>query len=127
MSRDLIDKVHHWQSEGLNAELQLEWNKPQQFTSVEMKFDTNLQRLMMMHKNPAKNKNQVLAIPPELIKELSVEARISGLWKEVGKKDYNMTRLVKINFDAVKATAIRIKLKNTHGKEHIRMYEVRCY
>ena len=127
VSRDEINKIHHWQSEGLNAELQLEWNKPQKFTSVEMKFDTNLQRLMMMHKNPAKNKGQVLSIPPELVKDLSVEARINGQWKEVGKKEYNITRLVKVNFDEVRATAIRVKLKNTHGKENIRMYEVRCY
>ncbi|SDR70182.1 FAD dependent oxidoreductase [Polaribacter sp. KT25b] len=127
VSRDEINKIHHWQSEGLNAELQLEWNKPQKFTSVEMKFDTNLQRLMMMHKDPAKNKGQVTAVPPELIKDFTVEARVQGNWKEVGKKEYNITRLVKINFDEVKATAIRLKLKNTHGKENIRMFEVRCY
>ncbi|MEN8703378.1 MAG: FAD-dependent oxidoreductase [Polaribacter sp.] len=127
IGRDVADKINHWQSEGLNAEIQLEWNKPQKFTSVEMKFDTNLHRLMMMHKNPAKNKGQVLAIPPELVKDLAVEARVNGQWKEVGKKEYNMTRLVKVNFDEVKATAIRVKLKNTHGKEKIRMYEVRCY
>ena len=123
----MIDKINHWQSDGLNAELQLEWNKPQKFTSVEMKFDTNLQRLMMMHKNPAKNKGQVMAVPPELVKDFTVEARIQGSWKEIGKKEYNITRLVKINFDEVTATAIRLKLKNTHGKENIRMYEVRCY
>lgn len=127
ISRDEINKIHHWQSVGLNAELQLEWNKPQKFTSVEMKFDTNLQRNMMMHKNPAKNKNQVTAVPPELVKDFTVEARVNGQWEEVGKKEYNLTRLVKINFNEVKATAIRLKLKNTHGKENIRMYEVRCY
>ena len=127
VGRDMVDKINHWQSDGLNAELQLEWNKPQKFTSVEMKFDTNLQRLMMMHKNPAKNKGQVMAVPPELVKDFTVEARIQGSWKEIGKKEYNITRLVKINFDEVTATAIRLKLKNTHGKENIRMYEVRCY
>jgi hypothetical protein len=127
IGRDLVDKKQHWQSDGLNAKLQLEWNKPQKFTSVEMKFDTNLQRLMMMHKNPDKNKGQVTAVPPELVKDFTVEARVHGSWKEVGKKEYNITRLVKINFEEVKATAIRLKLKNTHGKENIRMYEVRCY
>ena len=127
VGRDLIDQINHWQSEGLNAELQLEWNKPQTFTSVEMKFDTNLQRNLMMHKNPDKNKDQVTAVPPELVKDFSVEARVNGVWKEVGKKQYNLTRLVKIKFAEVKATAIRIKLTNTHGKENIRMYEVRCY
>mgnify|MGYP005989112749 CR=1 FL=1 len=127
VGRDEVDKIHHWQSDGLNAEVQLEWNKPQNFTSVEMKFDTNLQRKINFHKNPAKNEGQVMGIPPELVKEFTVEARVQGSWKEVGKKDYNITRLVKINFDEVKATAIRLQLKSTHGKENIRMYEVRCY
>ncbi|SDW30452.1 FAD dependent oxidoreductase [Lutibacter oricola] len=127
VSRDEIEKIHHWQSEGLNEELQLEWNKPQKLTSVEMKFDTNLQRKMMMHKNPAKNKGQVIGIPPELIKNLSVEARVKGDWVEVGKVDYNKTRLVKVNFNEVKTTAVRVKLKDTHGAESIKMFEIRCY
>ncbi|QVY65584.1 FAD-dependent oxidoreductase [Polaribacter sp. Q13] len=127
VGRDEVDKIHHWQSDGLNADLQLEWNKPQRFTSVEMKFDTNLQRKINFHKNPNKYSEQLLVVPPELVKDFTVEARIQGSWKEVGKKEYNITRLVKINFDEIAATAIRLKLKNTHGKENIRMYEVRCY
>ncbi|WP_298365782.1 FAD-dependent oxidoreductase [uncultured Lutibacter sp.] len=127
VSRDEIEKIHHWQSEGLNEELQLEWNKPQKLTSVEMKFDTNLQRKMMMHKNPEKNKGQIIGIPPELIKNLSVEARVKGDWVEVGKVDYNKTRLVKVNFNEVKTTAVRVKLKETHGAESIKMFEIRCY
>ncbi|WP_111708880.1 FAD-dependent oxidoreductase [Lutibacter citreus] len=127
VSRDEVDKIHHWQSEGLNEELQLEWSKPQNLTSVEMKFDTNLQRKMMMHKDPEKNKGQIIGIPPELIKNLSVEARIKGDWVEVGKVEYNKTRLVKVNFNEVKTTAIRVKLKETHGAESIKMFEIRCY
>ena len=127
VSRDEVDVPHHWKSNGLNAELQLEWNKPQKLSSVEMKFDTNLQRKMNMHKNPAKNKGQFQVIPPELIKDLSVEARVKGNWIEVGKVDYNKTRLVKVNFDEINTTAVRVKLKATHGEPNIKMFEIRCY
>lgn len=127
VSRDEVDIPHHWKSEGLNVELQLEWSKPQNLTSVEMKFDTNLQRKMMMHKNPAKNVGQVLAIPPELIKKLSVEARINGSWKEIGSVENNKTRLVKVKFNEVKTTAVRVKLKETHGDPDVKMFEIRCY
>ncbi|NJB83686.1 FAD-dependent oxidoreductase [Wenyingzhuangia aestuarii] len=127
VSRDEVDKVHHWQSEGLNATLQLEWIKPQKLTSVELKFDTNLQRKMMMHKNPAKNEGQVTAIPPELIKTFNVEARINGNWVEIGKVTYNKTRLVKVNFDEIKTTTVRLNLKETHGAPNVKMFEVRCY
>ena len=111
----------------LNEELQLEWNKPQKLTSVEMKFDTNLQRKMMMHKNPAKNKGQIIGIPPELVKKLSVEVRVKGDWVEVGKVVYNLTRLVKVNFNETKTTAVRVKLKETHGEANVKMFEIRCY
>ncbi len=127
VSRDEVDKIHHWQSEGVNATLQLEWVKPQKLTSVELKFDTNLQRKMMMHKNPAKNQGQVTAIPPELIKIFTVEARIKGNWVEIGKVDYNKTRLVKINFGEIKTTTIRVNLKETHGAPNVKMFEIRCY
>lgn len=127
VSRDEVDIPHHWKSEGTNAELQLEWSTPQNLTSVEMKFDTNLQRKMMMHKNPAKNVGQVLTIPPELIKNLSVEARVNGSWKEIGTVEYNKTRLVKVKFNEVKTTAVRVKLKETHGDPDVKMFEIRCY
>ena len=127
IGRAEVDKINHWQSNGLNAELQLEWEQKQNLTSVELKFDTNLQRKMMMHKNPAKNKNQVIGVPPELVKNFSVEARLNGQWKEVGKVENNLTRLVKVNFDKVTITAVRVKLKDTYGDPNIKIFEIRCY
>ena len=127
VSRDEVDKIHHWKSEGLNAQLQLEWEKSQKLTSVEMKFDTNLQRKINMHKNPAKHEKQPMEIPKELIKKLSVEARIKGQWMEVGKVESNLARLVKVKFKEIKATAIRVQLKETYGEPNIKMFEIRCY
>ncbi len=127
VGRAEVDKINHWQSNGLNAELQLEWKNKQSLTSVELKFDTNLQRKMMMHKNPAKNKGQVIGVPPELVKNFSVEVRIAGQWQEVGKVEENLTRLVKVNFNEVKTTAVRVKLKDTYGDPNIKVFEIRCY
>ncbi|UMB54039.1 FAD-dependent oxidoreductase [Lutibacter sp. A64] len=127
VSRDEIDKPHHWQSDGLNAELQLEWRSPVNLTSVEMKFDTNLQRKMMMHKNPKKNEGQILEIPPELVKSFVVEARVKGNWEKLGAVDNNKTRLVKVIFDKIKTTAVRVKINETHGAPNVKMFEIRCY
>lgn len=127
VSRDEVDKIHHWQSEGLNAEVQLEWKKKVKLTSVEMKFDTNLQRKINMHKNPKKHENQPMEIPKELVKKFSVKVREQGSWKEVGKVDFNLTRLVKVKFDEVSTTAVRIELQETHGAPNIKMFEIRCY
>ena len=127
VSRDEVDKIHHWQSDGLNAELQLEWNKPQKLTSVEMKFDTNLQRKINMHKQPKKHETQPMEIPVELVKNFRVEARVKGNWVEVGQVQNNLTRLVKVKFDEVKASAVRVKLKDTYGDSNVKMFEIRCY
>ena len=127
ISRDEVSKIHHWQSNGLNAEVQLEWEKSVDLASVVLKCDTNLQRLIMMHKNPEKYKNQVQAVPPELMKTLSCEARINGKWVEVASVENNLTRLVQFNFPQVKATAVRVKLKETWGAKNAKLFEIRCY
>ncbi|MDO6854085.1 FAD-dependent oxidoreductase [Cellulophaga lytica] len=127
VGRDEVDKIHHWQADGLNAELQLEWKKNIDLSSVEFKFDTNLQRKMMMHKNPAKNKGQVIGVPPELVKSFSVMARQNGNWETIAEVTGNRTRLVKVNFNTIKTTAIRVTFKDTYGDPNIKLFEVRCY
>lgn len=126
-SRDELDKIHHWESDGLNAVLQLEWVKAIDVSSVEIKANTNLQRMIQMHKDPEKNFNQVPGVPPELLKNLTVEARVNGAWVEVAKVNDNITRLIKMKFPTVKASAVRIKLIDTWGAENIELFEVRCY
>ncbi|XMO85903.1 FAD-dependent oxidoreductase [Algibacter sp. AS12] len=127
VSRDEVDKIHHWQSDGLNAELQLEWEKTQNLTSVEIKFDTNLQRKINMHKQPKKHLTQPMEIPKELIKNFSVEARVKGNWVKIGDIQNNLSRLVKVKFDEIKTTAVRVKLNDTYGEPNVKMFEIRCY
>lgn len=126
-SRDKVDEIHHWQSDGLNAEVQLEWKQSVNLSCVELKGNTNLQRKINMHKNPEKNKLQVMGVPPELVKKLSVEVRVKGQWKEVATVDDNISRKVKIQFETVKTSAVRVKLQETWGDENVRLYEIRCY
>ncbi|NLR93431.1 FAD-dependent oxidoreductase [Flammeovirga agarivorans] len=127
ISRDVGDVVHHWESEGKNAEVLLEWEKSVSISQLELKGDTNLRRNMMMHKNPDKNAKQVTAVPPELLKDFTVEVRVNGQWKEVAKVEDNLTRLVKLSFDATNTTGVKLKLKDTWGADNIRLYEVRLY
>ncbi len=126
-SRDEAETIHHWEADGVNAELQLEWEKPIALSQILLKGDTNLQRQIMMHKNPEKNKNQVKGVPPELLKKVSCEGRINGKWVEIATVDNNLTRLIKLSFDTVNVTAVRIKLTETWGYKNAKLFEVRCY
>ncbi|GGZ38079.1 hypothetical protein GCM10007049_34200 [Echinicola pacifica] len=127
ISRDEIDQIHHWSSSSKPAQLQLEWLEAQPISEVLIKADTNLQRKIMMHKNPDKNEEQILAVPPELVRELVLEARVAGAWKEIAQLSDNRRRMIKLSFAPVQTSALRIKFKDTWGADQVKIYEVRCY
>ncbi|WPR71351.1 FAD-dependent oxidoreductase [Flavobacterium sp. NG2] len=127
VSRDLKDEPHHWQSNGLNAELQLEWENPIEISKVEIKCDTNVKRNIMMRKDKRNDKIYTNTIPVEMMKSLALEARVNGSWMPLGTIDNNRTRLIKFNFNSVKTTAIRVKLKETYGAKNAKLFEIRCY
>jgi len=127
VSRDFAGKAHHWQSEGLPAEVQLEWEERISLSKVEIKCDTNVKRNLMLRRDSLENRIYSTQIPKELLKSLEVEARINGKWVRVGEQNQNRTRLIKFSFEAIETTAIRLKLKETYGAEDAKVFEVRCY
>ncbi len=127
ISRDEVDQLHHWQSNGINEQLNMKWNEIQNISSVEIKCDTNLQTEIELHPNTDKMKNMIQGLPPEILKSVSVEAFIDGAWKEIAKKDNNIHRLIQLNFATIKTDALRINLLETWGKESIKLFEVRSY
>jgi hypothetical protein len=127
MSRDIDGKINHWQSDGLNASLQLEWEVPITLSSIEMKCDTNVNRNIMMRKDSRNDDLYGNGVPKEMLKALNFEARINGSWISLGKITDNRTRLIKIKFDSVKTTAIRVKMTETYGADTIKLFEIRCY
>ncbi|MCW2118920.1 FAD-dependent oxidoreductase [Flavobacterium sp. 7A] len=126
-SRDINDKIHHWESEGLDAELQMEWDNPIDLSTVEIKCDTNVKRNIMMRKDQRHDKIYSNTVPEEMLKAVDLEARVNGSWIKLGTLDNNKRRLIKFKFDSVKTTAIRLKLKETYGKKSVKLFEVRCY
>lgn len=127
VSRDIHGETHHWASSGLPAEVQLDWDEPIEISKVELKCDTNVNRKIMMHKDPAKGPEQIKAVPPEMIKTMAIEAKINGQWKQVATVENNLTRCIKTQFSGVKTNAIRLKLKETWGHPTAKLFEVRCY
>ncbi len=127
VSRPVDGVVSHWESIGTDAMLNIEWKRAVKLSSVEFKFDTDLERSIMMHKNELRNAKQLQSLPPELVKSLAIEAKIDGEWKEVASIDDNITRYLAVDIDNIETKALRIKLKETHGAENIKMFELRCY
>ncbi|WP_440876000.1 FAD-dependent oxidoreductase [Thalassotalea sp. PLHSN55] len=127
ISRDIDGNINHWQSRQLPANVQLEWQEPVTISQVEIKCDTNLQRNIMMRKDSQNEGIYRNNVPEEMMKSLAVLARIKGQWQTVATLDNNRTRLITLSFAPVLATAIKIELIQTYGKNQARLYEVRAY
>ncbi|WP_282135536.1 FAD-dependent oxidoreductase [Seonamhaeicola maritimus] len=127
ISRDIDGAINHWKSDGLNAELQLEWESPVDLSSVELKCDTNVKRNIMMRKDSRNNELYGNHVPKEMLKSLSLQARVNGKWHDLGSIENNRTRLIKFKFDNLKTTAVKLKLKETYGAVNVKLFEIRCY
>lgn len=129
VSRDRVeaDEIHHWQSLGTEAVLTLEWKKAVTMNTLELKFDTNVRRPLMMHKNPRKNLNQTPGIPPELVRSFTVEAKVGKEWQEVAKVEENIVRYVVVDLDEITTDALRVRLHDTYGENNIKMYHLGVY
>jgi len=122
-----MDRVYHWEFEGLNAAIQLSWNEVQKFSGVEIICYTNLQTQIELHPNEEFRKSQIPGVPPEMIKSLSVESLNEGSWKEIARMDNNLHRLFRVSFPSISTNSIRINLKETYGQPTVKLFEVRCY
>ncbi len=126
-SRDIYGKTNHWQSDGLPAELQLEWENPISISKVELKCDTNVKRNIMMLKDSRNDELFGNSIPKEMLKSLSLQGRVNGQWVDLGSLDENRTRLIKFHFKPTRLTAVKLKMTETYGAENVKLFEVRCY
>ncbi|WP_299312133.1 FAD-dependent oxidoreductase [uncultured Aquimarina sp.] len=126
-SRDIYDTINHWQSAGLSAEIQMEWENPISLSNIELKCDTNVKRNIMMRKDSRNDDLFSNHVPKEMLKSLQVEGRVNGKWEKLRELKENRTRLIKCKFDAIKTTAIRIRMTETYGAKNVKLFEVRCY
>ena len=127
ISRDIYGEINHWKSDGLSAEIQAEWESPVNLSTIEIKCDTNVKRNIMMRKDSRNNDLYGNHVPKEMLKALSFEARINGQWKKLGEITDNRTRLIKMKFNTIKTTAIRVKMTETYGAKDVKLFELRCY
>lgn len=127
VSRDFEGEIHHWKSDGLPAQIQMEWEDPVDVSKVEIKCDTNVNKNIMMLKSSPSNDTFTNTVPIELLKSISLDLRIEGEWRSINSIKKNKTRLIKFHFDSMKTTAIRLKIKETYGAKDAKLFELRCY
>lgn len=127
MARDERGEVHHWCSKGLGATVSFDWDTPIAISQIEVKCDTNVKKNIMMLKNTRENEAYTTQIPVELLKCLTLELNVDGVWNTICEKDDNQRRLIKFHFEEQKINGFRLTFKETYGAKNVKLFEVRCY
>jgi hypothetical protein len=60
--------------------------------------------------------------PAELVKAFQVEAEVDGQWALVHSEEDNRQRLRTIRFEDLRATALRLTPRSTHGAAQVRIF-----
>jgi hypothetical protein len=130
--RDLPGKwEHRWGGE-LAEEgvwLQLDWPDPQQISKVQITFDTGFERELTLTHQDSLNAKMIRGPQPETVRdyELLYMAPNGSSWTSLGQVTGNYQRLRRHNFPPFRATALRLKITATNGRNIASVYEIRCY
>jgi len=104
---------------GLPQSVELDFGEPQEFNTVYLTFDTNLNKSHM--KTPGLYK------PAQCIRDYALYYDEDGVWKSLSVVEGNYQRRMVHNFKAVKSPKIRLEIRGTNGDPSARLYEIRVY
>lgn len=130
INRDILDdQTHQWQApvEGENPWIQLDWEEPVRLNTIQLTFDTGLDRFLRMSPQDWVYNDQVRGPQPETIAAYSIDAETTTGKRILVEMDNNYLRLAKHQFEEVEVKSIRIKVHKTQGDKLARIFEVRCY
>jgi len=95
------------------------WGRPQAVRSVTLAFDTDLTHEICLSYHNTGHRTQT---PAELVKQFDIEAEVDGRWQCVHREEDNRQRLRTIELGDLRATAIRLVPRSTHGAEEVRIF-----
>lgn len=106
-----------------------EWESPRTLSQVQITFDTGFQRELTLTSLIAANATIVRAPQPETVRDYKLLYRetANGAWKALDERKGNYQRMVRHNFKAIRAQAVRLHVEATNGDELARVFELRCY
>jgi len=131
INRDIRDgKTHQWQADLATGEpwIELSWASPQAIGTIELSFDTGLDRYLRISPSQAVlDMKQVRGPQPETVSDYKVEVKNKDkvVYEEYVSANY-LRKLVH-NFPQVKGDAVRITVQKTNGDTLARVFEIRCY
>ena len=104
---------------GLPQSVELDFGKPEEFNTVYLTFDTNLNRSHMT--TPGMHKHS------ECVKDYVLYYDENGVWKNLDVMEGNYQRRMVHHFKGVRSPKIRLEIRGTNGGPSARLYEIRVY
>lgn len=129
-NRDVGDgDSHQWRSPmaGTTPWIQLAWRKPQTIGTVQVTFDSGLNRRLYLTGQDSEYYSQIRGPQPEIVANYAIQARIKNDWITLAEQEENYLRLCRHGFEPVQTRAIRLVVRNTNGDDLARVFEIRCY
>ena len=106
----------------------LDLGKTEKVSEVHLKFDSNLSRELMVSLSHSALSKQTPGIPPQLVREYSLEFYDQGrlAHMESVSGNYKRFRVHKLA-GGVTCDSVKVRVAATNGDSHARIFEVRIY
>ena len=119
-----------WHSQGI-AEggewILFEMDAPNDVSCVQLTFDSAFAYPIKITLSDKRRAQQRIGVPPELVKDFTVELLQDGNVVASKVVENNALRCCKIPFDTVRCDSVRIRFYRTNGWKDIRVFETRIY
>ena len=119
-----------WESDGISANgetLTFDLEKATVVSQVRITFNSNFNYSIKQTMSVKRQEQQRIGIPPELVRDYSVEFLLDGKTVETKEIKENHQRLNVIDLNSVLCDKINIIMYNTNGYESVSVFEVRIY
>lgn len=121
---------NQWRSEGMGEGgewIDLKLNAPSTVSTVQIVFDSDFDHEKKITLSSRRQKQQIIGVPPELIRDFTIDLMKDG--QVVAQKVFtgNHQRLFRTDFDSVCCDQVRITATATNGCKEARIFEVRIY
>jgi len=129
-NRDIGDgQSHQWRAPmaGETPWIQLEWRKPKTIGTIQVTFDSGLNRRLYLTGQDSEYSSQIRGPQPEIVASYILQAQVKNEWVTLAKDENNYLRLRRHAFEPVRTRKIRLVVQKTNGDDLARVFEIRCY
>ena len=130
VNRDIQDgHSHQWRGDlrSGDAHIELRWSAPRTIRTVELTFDTGLNRHLRLSGENGTMKRQVRGPQPETICDYTLEYLLGEKVIKTEEVRDNFLRKIVHETESIRVDRIRLTAKKTHGDPYARVFEIRCY